>query len=377
MKMINLLKKVMNQRNYDFYPNRLVEVVHLEMTDRCNASCPQCARNKNGGVENPRLPLKEISLTQFKSFFTPAQLRKLKRLYMCGNYGDPIVAKDTLEIFRYLREANSSMTLAMNTNASARSTEWWIELAKIYGEYGNVKFGIDGLSDTHHLYRRGTDFNKILENAKAFIDAGGHAIWEFIVFKHNEHQIEEAQRLSKELGFKKFHLKKTGRFYSNSKNKVKTQLPVMNKNEEVEYFIEMPVNQNYLNNSLKKEEGIVKEFGSMTNYLNETAIACKTQNEKSIYISSEGFVFPCCWTANQLYIWHQKPGSSQIEKIIAQNGGVEKINLEGNELESIIAGETFNAIEKSWSCSSTEKGKLSVCAKTCGKSFDQFKDQYE
>jgi DNA-3-methyladenine glycosylase I len=30
-------------------------------------------------------------------------------------------------------------------------------------------FGIDGLADTHSIYRVGTDYHKIIENAKAFI----------------------------------------------------------------------------------------------------------------------------------------------------------------------------------------------------------------
>jgi MoaA/NifB/PqqE/SkfB family radical SAM enzyme len=375
--MIKLLKKVLNQKNYEFYPASDVRVVHLEMTDRCNASCPQCARNKNGGPENPRLPLKELNLEQFKRFFSSDEIQNLSRLYMCGNYGDPIVAKDTLAIFEFLRSQNPNMTLAMNTNASARKPDWWTKLAQVYGAKGNVKFGIDGLEDTHHLYRRGTDFRKVIENAKAFIDAGGEAIWEFIVFKHNEHQIDEARKLSEDMGFKKFHLKKTGRFYSNTKNTIRTRLPVLDKNEEVEYHIEMPTSEQHLNNSLKKEQGIVREFGSMQNYLDQTSIICKTREEKSIYISSEGLVFPCCWTANQLYIWYREPGTSSVEKILRANGGKAGLDLGQNSLKSIINGASFSAIQKSWSCQSVESGKLSVCAKTCGTSFDQFKDQYE
>ena len=47
-------------------------------------------------------------------------------------------------------------------------------------------FSIDGLSDTTYLYRRRTNFEKIMENAEAYI-FGGIARWDFIVFKHNEH----------------------------------------------------------------------------------------------------------------------------------------------------------------------------------------------
>ena len=44
-------------------------------------------------------------------------------------------------------------------------------MAEIIGGHGQVDFNIDGLEDTNHLYRRNTDFNKIINNAQAFIGA--------------------------------------------------------------------------------------------------------------------------------------------------------------------------------------------------------------
>ena len=57
-------------------------------------------------------------------------------------------------------------------------------------------------------------FNKVIENAKSYIDAGGRAQWNFIVFKHNEHQVEEAKELSKQLGFYNILIRNTGRFFN-------------------------------------------------------------------------------------------------------------------------------------------------------------------
>ena len=53
-----------------------------------------------------------------------------------------------------------------------------------------------------------TDFKKIMENAKAFIDAGGHATWQFIPYKHNEHQTKDCFKLSQQMKFKKFKIAK-------------------------------------------------------------------------------------------------------------------------------------------------------------------------
>ena len=37
-----------------------------------------------------------------------------------------------------------------------------------------------------------------MENVNAFISAGGTAYWKFLIFKHNEHQVEEAKKLSEQ-----------------------------------------------------------------------------------------------------------------------------------------------------------------------------------
>ena len=354
-----------------------IETVHLEITDKCNASCPQCARNVLGGKDNPYLARVELSLNDIKKIFPPQSVAGLKRLYMCGNYGDALVARDTLEIFRYFRHLNPSIHLALNTNGHPRNKEWWGQLAKVLGSRGNVKFGIDGLADTHSIYRRNTNFVKIMENARAFIAAGGEAIWEFIVFRHNEHQVEEAKKMAKELNFSKFTVKKTGRFFSNNKLTGKDVQEVCDPSGTLQYYLEKPIQTKYQNKSLQKEDKIVAHFGSMENYLDQTEVNCKAMGEKSIYISAEGLAFPCCWTANQMYLWYFPPRGTPIWKLIKNSEGKLKgINAKDRPLGEIVKGDFFRKIKESWSCPSVSQGKLKVCAKTCGKNFDQFGDQY-
>ena len=43
-----------------------------------------------------------------------------------------------------------------------------------------------------------------MENSKAFIEAGGNAEWQFIIFDYNEHQVEEAKNIAFDMGFKNF-----------------------------------------------------------------------------------------------------------------------------------------------------------------------------
>lgn len=333
-----------------------------------------CARNKNGGEVNQWLPLTELSLKDCHTIFSAKFIKQLNMMFMCGNYGDPIIAKDTLNIYEYFREQNYSITLGMNTNGSARKTDWWSDLASVLSKHGYVTFGIDGLEDTHHLYRKDTNFNRIIENAQAFINGGGRARWDFIVFEHNEHQIEEARDLARKIGFEDFRIKKTGRFFSNMKMEVKGFREVLNKDGDVIYTIKPPKDLLLQNQSLQIEKYIIEKHGSMDAYLKQTPINCKVLKEQSIFVSADGNVFPCCWTANQMYIWFMPKESSHIWKLINETGGIDYINAKNVPIEEIVTGDFFNKVEESWLINNST---LRVCSKTCGKDFDQFKDQYE
>ena len=110
------------------YHYRQLRIVHLELTHRCNAACPMCARNIHGGAVNPEMPLSELSADDIRRILLPDFVARLKRIYACGNYGDPIVARDCLPVFRYLREHGPELHLDLHTNGSARRADWWREL---------------------------------------------------------------------------------------------------------------------------------------------------------------------------------------------------------------------------------------------------------
>jgi MoaA/NifB/PqqE/SkfB family radical SAM enzyme len=357
------------------YPSNEIHSVHLEVTSKCNASCPMCLRNVLGGKVNPNLPITELRLTDVQKILPSERVRRLHRLYMCGNYGDPIMAQDTVEIFSYLRASNPQIRLQMFTNGSGRGEDWWRRLAQLQVE---VRFSVDGLEDTNAIYRRGTKWPLILRAMKAFISAGGRAEWDFIVFKHNEHQVEEAEKLARALEFHAFHVKKTARFFSNIKVEGKDRQEVKNTKGEIEYYLEKPTSPRYLNSALKKEDDIVAEFGSLKNFFGRTPIDCKAAHERSLFITAEGHAFPCCWTANQLYPWYFAPKSTPIWRMIESlPEGIESLNAKIHPLDEILANDFFqNAVPRSWEIEGFENGRLFVCGKACGRGLDAFKAQF-
>lgn len=358
------------------YKYQDIKTIHLEVTQNCQANCPMCDRNQNGGALNPHINLSELTLDDCKRIFKPEFIKQLTTMYMCGNLGDPIVAQDTLEIFRYFRENNPNIWLSMNTNAGARDEKWWEELARIYGRMGTVIFSVDGLSDTNHVYRQGVNWNNVERSMKAFIAAGGRARWDFLIFDHNQHQVKEAERTSKEWGFEKFVAKKTGRFVtSDSRPKESHQAIDRKGNQTAE--LKKP-DDKYVNSALKKQTLLEIKYGSMDAYYEQTPIRCKVKDEGSLFITAEGLALPCCWTAGRMYKWwHKDPREEQIWKFIDFAGGKDAINAKLHGLEQVFETEIFNIIEDSWQESSFATGRLKVCAMKCGAEFDLFAEQFK
>ena len=377
------------------------------MTEACNASCPMCARNLNGGEVNPHLNNRELSIADIERIFPVDFVQQLKRVYMCGNYGDPAVASDTLEAFAYFREHNPQINLSMHTNGSMKKPEWWAELAQVIGKKGYVIFGLDGLEDTNHLYRQGTVWKNIMRNVEAFIAAGGRARWDFIVFAHNEHQVEQAEQLSKDMGFEKFQYKKSARFFSNSRAQTKEEHQAQNRKGHTT-LLQAPTNPKYRNavldqlkaaaNPANTQTITVDNVVSVANLDNlqgmqnfstdpskkkpvehiwdEAVIDCKVAKEKNIYVTAEGILQPCCWTAGQMYLWYFKPKGAQIWKFIDE-AGIDTLDARKHSVKDIVHGDFFQKIiPESWDKPSCAEGKSAMCAKICGTKFDAFKEQF-
>jgi sulfatase maturation enzyme AslB (radical SAM superfamily) len=240
--------------------NREIKILHIEPTNVCQAACPQCARETNPSF-NKNLQ-NHLDMQQILKVFPYEQIATLDKMFMCGVYGDPAAGKHTIDIYQKFRNINPTITLGMNTNGALQNYKWWAQLATIFNQPKDyVVFSIDGLEDTNHIYRRNVSWKKLLENVKAFIDAGGSAHWDMLVFQHNEHQVDYCEQLAKDLGFKWFRVK------------VSKRPPVAG--------IAYPVNWSRPN-------------------LISSKISCAALNEKSLYIDAKGFFYPCCWlTADQ------------------------------------------------------------------------------
>lgn len=346
--------------------------VHLEITEHCQAACPMCPRMHMGQV-NANLTMSELTLEDCKKIFEPSFLKQLNNIYLCGNYGDPIVAKELLEILRYFREQNPTLYLNIHTNGGARNSEWWVELAQILNKRGGVVFGVDGLKDTNHLYRKNVNWDILMNSITSFIAAGGIAEWQYIVFDHNQHQVQEAEQLSKDWGFKKFFLVRTNRFIQNLESE-QSVVDVFNKKGDKVSNLKRPAEE-YQNVTEKKKESILEKFGSADNYYKNTEIVCKAKAVPKIFISAEGLMLPCCWLGGDMYhAGTENRRENQIWKIIDSLGGKETLNAK-NGLQASFDSGLLEIVEDSWNKHEFSEGRLKTCARLCCKEYDTMTSQ--
>ena len=355
----------------------------IEITTYCNAACPQCPRNIQGGPINPFMPLVHLSRESIDAAFSVKHCKTLRQIFFCGSYGDHIMHPDFLDILQDFRRKNPTLWLYVHTNGGVHEESYWKEMATIMDGHGQIDFGLDGLEDTLHLYRRNVKYNIAMRNARAFIRAGGRAQWNYIVFKHNEHQVEQARELSKEYGFFNFLARKTGRFYDHTNERAYPSWPVLNKNKTIEYYLEEPVNTDWRNPSVQKIEMIKNLHGSFHDYLKQTSVKCDALLGNKVVVTAEGLVLPCNFFEHNMYDARFRnnamPGANaasfidtgriQVKEFVEEYKNeldINKINL-----EDIFKSRFWNELVDRWSGAN----KIMECAMTCGEKFTKVWDQ--
>jgi sulfatase maturation enzyme AslB (radical SAM superfamily) len=277
-----------------------IQNLRFEITTHCNAKCPHCPRfsqseeTESTGKLAPNLKLTHLDIDKLVTNLELDKLINLKRATIQGDKGDPLMHPQIEKFIDILANKDGLNILMVNTNGSIRNATWWAKLAKKNYKNLEVHFSIDGLADTNHLYRVGLDYNTIIENIRAFIDNGGKAVWKFLVFKHNEHQVEEAKQLSQHMGFVSFRcqIADLNRF------KGKSQWPV--KIDGLDYFLEPTDKRNLatIANFDPTYEWIDEtdtvNFDSKFNIDQNMSLVCPNLTRGYLYVTHDYQVVPCC-----------------------------------------------------------------------------------
>lgn len=341
----------------DFYSH--INHLHIEPTTACDAACPQCARNWWGSDITPQ--------EMYSGEFQPEWIKRFKpfnfeKITINGNYGDICGHSDPLRLLNAIKAEWPRVSLQINSAGYGLTPDQWREIGFL-GWIGKgclpvqVEFGIDGVDqETHSKYRRGTQLDRVLENAAAFMEGGGQATWVMTEFEHNKHQVDEARYLAETMGFEGFILRPSMRHQDNMPS------PVVDNDANIIDWIGPPRDSNPafdrsrggIQRNLKiahaKNSHTVSRTDVSVQYA--TAVNCWAKMEKSIYVDAAGLLYPCGWLGKPI-TWKNVCEATHVPL------GFNK--TDENSPVSILQHEFWKKLHNS-----TTDNSLSVCQRNCG-----------
>jgi MoaA/NifB/PqqE/SkfB family radical SAM enzyme len=324
------IKKIKNEKYIDLVrPDKVTpKMLEVELTNICNLECPLCIRAKLSKT----LYLKEKKVLDI-SLFDKLDLSKIRFVDLCGSISEPTFHP---EFFDFINKFNSNTGFGISTNGSTHNKKWWRKLGEILKKHKGsyVIFPLDGLEDTHSIYRIGSNFNKVIDNIRAFNESGTTSYAQLILFKHNQHQIEDVKKLASEIGCKELIIR-TSIFYEGK--------------------FERP---NIWDVKTRRE---VCEIGD------KRKIICKHRSKETIFITCDGYVIPCCFLCKSIYepevcLSNHQLFQKEIDLFLKHK---DEIDLYKNDLDKILESEFFFTIYKQYKDIHT----CNIFCKLEGKSF--------
>ena len=175
--------------------------ITIEPGNICNLRCPLCPTGQNDKSANHGF----ISFADFKKVID--EIGKYLFLVRLYNWGEPLLNHNLKKMIEYATD--QGIEVKISTNLSMKLSDNDIEaiaktnLRKIY-------ISANGASkETYSKYHVGGDFDIVMNNMKRLIEKTKAAnnryteiIWLFHVFSHNEHEIEKAKMMAKEIGIR-------------------------------------------------------------------------------------------------------------------------------------------------------------------------------
>ena len=299
-----------------------IEWLDIELTSFCNIECKGCFRVISKHADKI-LNKEYIDIDTIRERFQKSMFPSIKIINFCGSVDEPTSHPQFFDIIRHFADWGAHINIA--TNGSLRTTKWWTELAGILPSSHAVTWGIDGSDELSEVYRQGSNFTKVEQNYRAFNAAGGRSNWQFIVFEHNEHQLEEAKQKASDEGFKNFKTIISHR--KDTKGDVKAA-----KTEKIDNAPEIPY------------------------------VSCKYGNQKRIFINHMGNVIPCCHLNSKMMEYSVSENiKDDFETLLVDNDYKNTINLNKVSIEEAIQSNVWNGIIDSWDSDNPLPRCMQVC----------------
>ncbi|MBK9330295.1 MAG: SPASM domain-containing protein [Sphingobacteriales bacterium] len=179
--------------------------ISFEPTTSCNLRCPECP----SGLRSFTRPVGMLEPGFFRK--TIDELSK-ELIYLTFYFqGEPYLNKNFLEMVTYAR--SKKIYTATSTNAHYLTDA--VSKQTIESGLDRLIISIDGTTqETYQSYRVGGQLDKVIEGARNIVkwkkemqSKTPYIIFQFLVVKPNEHQIDELKVLAREIGVDEVILK--------------------------------------------------------------------------------------------------------------------------------------------------------------------------
>ncbi len=195
--------KVIGSYYFSKYSGKAVQwgvpiTISVEPTTSCNLRCPECP----SGLRSFTRPTGMLEKDFFKE--TIDQLAPDLSYLIFYFQGEPFLNPKFLEMVSHA--AKKGIYTATSTNAHYLKSD--VARKTVESGLDRLIISIDGTTqETYQNYRIGGKLDKVLEGTKNILhwkkelkSQTPHVIFQFLVVKPNQHQIEDVKRLGKEMG---------------------------------------------------------------------------------------------------------------------------------------------------------------------------------
>lgn len=288
--------------------------ISIEPTTSCNLRCPECP----SGLRSFTRKIGMLDMAFFEKTINELQSHLLYLTFYFQ--GEPYLNKDFLKMVAIAKQ--NKIYTSTSTNAHYLNDE--NAEATIKSGLDRLIISIDGTTqETYEQYRVGGNLDKVLEGTKNIVtwkkklnSSSPYIIFQFLVVRHNEHQIEDLKKMAKELGVDEVILKTAQVYdYKNGNDLIPTQ-------EKYSRYKKQPDGTYAIKNNLEN--------------------AC-WKMWHSCVITWNGLVVPCCFDKDA----HHQLGNLQEERMAT----IWKGNLYQNFRQQLVKGRKEIAI-----CSNCSEG---------------------
>jgi molybdenum cofactor biosynthesis enzyme MoaA len=263
----------------------------IELTTFCNAKCPQCSRTDQFNALQPMswLKLQQVSIDQFKSWFTKYDCNKIKNFHFSGTYGDPGMCKDLKKIVKYIIDNSEETTVSINTNGGMRDEDFWWDIGSIGRERIKLIFDVDGIDqEMHNKYRRGVDLATVLKHIEVACMTPAKVEVLTVLFKHNQNYLDDIQAMCYKLGVREFDSVEGNNFKEGPVYEFSNEFGLPETLEQITYT------------GPDREERRVRDHRHDEMANKYTNISCQAANRANMKVSSAGLLTPCCYLSTGL-----------------------------------------------------------------------------